>query len=75
LPGNKALFTGDLVFKEGLGRTDLPGGSGEQLKKSILRMAAFDTEWLFPGHGNYLKGKQDIQRNYSALEQVYFAYM
>ena len=75
LPGSRALFTGDLIFKEGLGRTDLPGGSGEQLKKSILRMAALDTEWLLPGHGDYLKGKQDIQRNYSVLEQVYFGYV
>ena len=75
LPDQKALFTGDLIFKEGLGRTDLPGGSGELLKKSILRMATLDTEWLFPGHGDYLKGRQDIQRNYSALEQVYFGYV
>lgn len=75
LPGSKALFTGDLVFKEGLGRTDLPGGSGEQLKKSILRMAALDTEWIFPGHGDYLKGRDNIQRNFSTIEHVYFSYV
>lgn len=75
LPGNKALFTGDLVFKDGLGRTDLPGGSGGQLKKSILRMAALDTDWIFPGHGPFLKGKSDIQSNFSALEQFYFSYV
>lgn len=75
LPVSKALFTGDLVFREGLGRTDLPGGSGDQLKKSILRMAALDSEWLFPGHGDYLQGRQAIQRNFSAIEQVYFAYV
>jgi glyoxylase-like metal-dependent hydrolase (beta-lactamase superfamily II) len=75
LPERKALFTGDLVFKEGLGRTDLSGGSGEQLKKSILRMAALDTDWLFPGHGVYLEGKDDIQCNYAALQQFYFAYI
>ncbi len=75
LPDCKALFSGDLVFKDGLGRTDLPGGSGEQLKKSILRMAALDTEWILPGHGDYLQGKREIQRNFSALEQVYFSYV
>ncbi|KPJ78733.1 MAG: Zn-dependent hydrolase [Deltaproteobacteria bacterium SG8_13] len=75
LPEEKALFTGDLVFKDGLGRTDLPGGSGEQLKKSILRMASLDTDWLLPGHGNHLEGKNDIQRNFAALEQFYFAYV
>ncbi len=75
LPDLKALFTGDLVFKDGLGRTDLPGGSGEQLKQSILRMAALDTDWMLPGHGNFLKGKEEIQRNYSAVEQFYFSYV
>jgi glyoxylase-like metal-dependent hydrolase (beta-lactamase superfamily II) len=75
LPDLKALFTGDLVFKEGLGRTDLPGGSGEQLKQSILRMAALDTDWMLPGHGNFLKGKEEIQRNYSSVEQFYFSYV
>ena len=75
LPDYKALITGDLIFKEGLGRTDLPGGSGEQLKKSILRMATLDAEWVLPGHGYYLQGKQEIQRNYKALEQLYFSYV
>lgn len=75
LPDGKALFTGDLIFKDGLGRTDLPGGSGEQLKNSILRMAALDTEWILPGHGAVLQGKGEIRSNFSALQQNYFAYV
>ena len=31
----KLLITGDLIFKEAVGRTDLPGGSYEQLMESI----------------------------------------
>ena len=34
-PKHGALFTGDLIFEQGIGRTDLPGGSGSQLKESV----------------------------------------
>ena len=33
-PDRKALFTGDLAFSQGIGRTDLPGGSGYSLKRA-----------------------------------------
>ena len=32
------LFTGDTIFDHGWGRTDLPGGSEEQLEDSLRRM-------------------------------------
>jgi hydroxyacylglutathione hydrolase len=48
---NKILFSGDTVFSDGLGRTDLPGGSEEELKKSIQKIKALKVEKLFPGHG------------------------
>lgn len=47
------LFTGDTLFAGGVGRTDLPGGSWEQLERSLRRlMAEFgpDTR-IHPGHG------------------------
>ena len=34
-PQEKALITGDVIFYQGIGRTDLPGGNGQALKKSI----------------------------------------
>jgi glyoxylase-like metal-dependent hydrolase (beta-lactamase superfamily II) len=52
-PAQKALFTGDLIFKEGFGRTDLPGGDSATLKESIKRMAELDVELLLSGHGAY----------------------
>lgn len=47
------LFTGDTLFCEGIGRTDLPGASCENLFSSIkqkLFTKPDDTE-VFPGHG------------------------
>ena len=46
-----ALFTGDTLFKNGYGRTDLPGGSKESLIKSIDRLFKMDPDTaVFPGH-------------------------
>jgi glyoxylase-like metal-dependent hydrolase (beta-lactamase superfamily II) len=74
-PHAKALFSGDLVFKDGLGRTDLPGGDGSQLKQSIQRMAELDIEWILPGHGPWIQGRREVQENFKRLEHAYFAYI
>lgn len=46
-------FVGDVVFAGSVGRTDLPGGSFEQLKQSILTQVYTlpNSTDLFPGHG------------------------
>ncbi|MCK4714669.1 MAG: MBL fold metallo-hydrolase [Candidatus Aenigmarchaeota archaeon] len=49
---NKILFSGDTVIAEGRGRTDLPGGSEEEMKKSIEKLKGLKIEKLLPGHGN-----------------------
>ena len=72
-PKHKALIAGDLVFAQGVGRVDFPGGSGEQLKESIKKVAAYDIELLLPGHGPILKGKEQVIRNFQVIEQVYFS--
>jgi glyoxylase-like metal-dependent hydrolase (beta-lactamase superfamily II) len=69
------LFTGDLVFKEGLGRTDLPGGDGLKLKESIQRLSDLEVEWLLPGHGEIISGAENVQKNFAQIEQFYFAYV
>ncbi len=74
-PAQKALFTGDVVFKEGLGRTDLPGGDGDQLKQSIKRLAQLDVQWVLPGHGEIIAGTEPVQKNFEEIEQFYFAYI
>jgi len=74
-PEQKLLFTGDLVFKGGLGRTDLPGGDGNLLKESIKRLAGLDVEWVLPGHGDIISGAAEIKANFDQLEQVWFTYI
>ena len=74
-PWAKTLFTGDVIFDQGIGRTDLPGGSGESLKKSIQRLANLDIEHLLPGHGNFISGKDQVQANFSDVEQTWFGYI
>ncbi len=54
-PKQKVLFTGDVIFQGGIGRTDFPEGDPESLKRSIERMSRLETETLLPGHGEILE--------------------
>jgi hydroxyacylglutathione hydrolase len=47
------LFDGDVLFSRGIGRTDLPGGSWEQLMDSIQRVlfSLPDETVVYSGHG------------------------
>jgi hydroxyacylglutathione hydrolase len=74
-PFHKALFAGDVIFEQGVGRTDLPGGSGDQLKDSIRRLSALNIELLLPGHGNIIRGQKEVARNFSLVEKVYFGFI
>ena len=52
-PTDKIVFTGDALFCLGIGRSDLAGGDGDLLIKSIkdkLLVLADDTV-VYPGHG------------------------
>ena len=71
----KALFTGDVVFPMGVGRTDFPGGDGMLLRDSIERLAQLDAEWLLAGHGEVIKGKKNIQRNFAYIRSNYYDYL
>ena len=46
------LLSGDTLFAGGWGRTDLPGGSEEQMAESLGRLAGLDDRLrVLPGHG------------------------
>lgn len=74
-PEKKALFTGDVIFAMGVGRTDFPGGDGSLLRNSIDRLADLDVELLLPGHGEIVKGKRNIQRNFAYIRTNFFDYL
>lgn len=74
-PDKKTLFTGDVVFNQGVGRTDVPGGSGEHLKESIKRISLLDVDYLLPGHGDVVSGREAVKANFADIEKDWFPYL
>jgi len=54
-PDTKSLFSGDTLFADGVGRTDLPGGDEGKLKESIGKLVGLykskGISRVYPGHG------------------------
>lgn len=47
-----SLFSGDSLFKSGIGRTDLAGGNSRQIKSSLEKIFTLDENVVvYPGHG------------------------
>ena len=59
------LFSGDTLFFEGIGRTDLPGGDLEKLMDSIHRklLTLPDVTRVFPGHGPFSSIEREREHN------------
>jgi hydroxyacylglutathione hydrolase len=52
-PGQDLLLAGDTLFAGSIGRTDLPGGDGRQILRSLRErlLVLPDTTRVLPGHG------------------------
>lgn len=53
-PEYKILLTGDTIFRDGVGRTDLPGGDEKQLNESIANLGRMNLPgdtYIVHGHG------------------------
>jgi glyoxylase-like metal-dependent hydrolase (beta-lactamase superfamily II) len=74
-PERKILFTGDLVFYGGIGRTDFLEGNSKLIKESIERMSHLDTELLLPGHGEMVMGREMVLQNFEFIRQNFYAYL
>ncbi len=52
IPEDEALLTGDTVFADNVGRTDLPGGNARALTASLKKLVNLPRNTrLYPGHG------------------------
>ncbi len=59
------LFTGDLLFKGAIGRTDLPGGNIIQIKKSLAKVKKMNGRLtIHPGHGLDSTLEYELKTNY-----------
>ncbi len=49
---DKKMFVGDFIFRNSIGRCDLPGGDFNEMKKSLNKIKKYDRDIiLYPGHG------------------------
>ncbi len=72
-PRYKVLISGDIVFFQGVGRSDMPGGDAAVLKKSVEKLAALSVELLIPGHGPALQGAERVTGNFELIRRLYLA--
>ncbi|MBC8413256.1 MAG: MBL fold metallo-hydrolase [Nitrospira sp.] len=65
LLGEGVLITGDTIFAGSVGRTDFPGGSIAELKKSFKRIVELPEDTLiYPGHGPDSSVKKERLANF-----------
>jgi len=65
-PAENKLVAGDTLFRDSVGRTDLPGGNGKQILQSIhekLLPLPGDTI-VIPGHGDNTTIEREKRENY-----------
>ena len=47
------MITGDTLFRDSIGRSDLPGGNSSVLFDTLARLVSLDTDYvIYPGHGD-----------------------
>jgi glyoxylase-like metal-dependent hydrolase (beta-lactamase superfamily II) len=67
--GEGVIITGDTIFAGSVGRTDFPGGSLEELKKSFARIITLPAQTrMFPGHGPLSTVGNEKKNNFFAYE-------
>lgn len=58
------LFTGDTIFKEGVGRCDLYSGNSKEIKSSVKKISTLKKNYIIlPGHGEFTTLNQEKQNN------------
>ena len=63
-PEDKLLIGGDVLFKGGMGRYDLPGGDLNTLMKSLRTLSKLPPETrVYPGHGPHTTIGHELKTN------------
>lgn len=63
-PKEKTMFTGDFLFKNTIGRTDMPSGSIEDMQKSLTKIKTYPKAiTIYPGHGPITTLNEELQTN------------
>ena len=71
LMAGEALFTGDTLFQGSMGRTDLPGGSYEEIMASLARLAKLPGDFhVLPGHMGMSTLEAERKSNYYMQEAM-----
>ncbi len=67
----KAIFDGDFIFKDTIGRCDLPGGDINEMKESINKISKYPKDVkLYPGHGEITSLEEELNNNLYIKELV-----
>ena len=62
---DNTMFTGDFLFKESIGRTDLPTGDNILMKQSLEKIKKYPKEIkIYPGHGEDTTLEYELNYNY-----------
>ena len=64
----KNLFAGDVIFSQGIGRTDLKFGNKEDMLNSLCKIESLDYENVFSGHGEE-SDKNEQRKNISLFKR------
>ena len=58
------LFVGDFIFKNTIGRTDLPTGNETDMKNSLARLEEFSNDTkIYSGHGDLTTLEEERKNN------------
>ena len=59
------MFVGDFIFKDNIGRVDLPTGNYQEMIESINKIKKYDDDIvLYPGHGDSTTLGHEKKHNY-----------
>lgn len=71
------LFTGDTLFANNIGRSDLYGGDGATLYRSLKKLSGINPEnedevKIYPGHGPLTTLEREVKHNYYIRDALAF---